>query len=374
VTISEQLAVIGGAADTLVASLATRIRELDDQAALDDATIVHLRAALDTLGQSYLDYVAAAQTRILLVAGAYRPDASTTGVLPGSTLTTVTNHTPQAGHTYRNLDVRCSVVPGPLVGNVTYVNCIFRGPAVAPTATSSLYTMFRPHKRGFLFVDCMFLPQWPSPRWVGLQGYGFRLLRCDLSGLVDQVEVFNANTGDYSPGVALRDGPSDVSVEQCYFHDSAYWPPGVAGEASRDGSHSDDIQWEGCTGLVVRGNYFTGQLGPAYQPNFRGGTTTNTALMIKPDVGRIGGAVIEQNWLGGGAVTINVADAPAKNRVIDNLGSLSRNRFYRDQFYAPTAIKVQVDPAMHAAIGGTFDQNVYDDNGAAVPTTRAALK
>ncbi|HEY8663118.1 MAG TPA: hypothetical protein VIL68_05830, partial [Propionibacteriaceae bacterium] len=74
------------------------------------------------------------------------------------------------------------------------------------------------------------------------------------------------------------------------------------------------------------------------------------------------------------AVTINVADAPAKNRVIDNLGSLSRNRFYRDQFYAPTAIKVQVDPAMHAAIGGTFDQNVYDDNGAAVPTTRAALK
>ncbi|HEY8664301.1 MAG TPA: hypothetical protein VIL68_11870 [Propionibacteriaceae bacterium] len=366
-TISEQLAVIGGAADTLVASLSTRVAELNSQAVLDDATIAHLRAALDALGQLYLDYVAAAQTRSLLVLGAYRPDASTTGVLPGSTLTIATSHTPVTGQTYHDLDVRCAVTPGPLVGNVTYINCIFRGPATAPTGTSSLYTMFRPHQRSFTFVDCTFAPQTPSPWWVGLQGYGFRLLRCDLSGVVDQVEVFNTNTGE-------ADGPSDVIVEQCYFHDSAYWAPGVAGEVSKDGSHSDGIQWEGTTGLVVRGCYFTGQLAPAYQPNHVGGTTANSAMMVKPDVGKIAGAVIEQNWLGGGAVTINVADAPAKNRVIDNLGSLSRNRFYRDQMYTPTAIKVQAAPALHAAIGGTFDQNVFDDNGAAVPVVRTPLK
>jgi len=369
-TISEQLATIGGQADATIAALTDRIGVLGVQEVLDDATIAHLAAVLDACGAALI----AARTRSLLVLGTYRPDASTTGVLPGSTLTIVYVHAPVTGQTYHDLDVRCAVVPGPTVGDVTYVNCIFRGPATAPAGTSSLYTMFRPHKRGFVFADCTFAPQTPSPWWVGLQGYGFRLLRCDLSGLVDQVEVFNANTGDWAPGVAMADGPSDVTIEQSYFHDSAYWAPGVAGEVSKDGSHSDGIQWEGTTGLVVRGCYFTGQLAPAYQPNHVGGTTANSAMMIKPDVGKIAGAIIEQNWLGGGAVTINVADAPAKNRVIDNLGSLSRNRFYRDQLYTPTAIKVQAAPALHAAIGGAFNGNVFDDNGATVPVVRTPLK
>jgi len=362
-TISDQLAVIGGQADATITALNDRISVLGGQATLDDATITALTAALDACAAALI----ATRTRSLLVPGDYRPDASTTGVLPGSTLDVVTSHIPVTGQTYHDLDVRCAVTPGPTVGNVTYINCIFRGPATAPTGTSSLYTMYRPHQRSFTFVDCTFAPQTPSPWWVGLQGYGFRLLRCDLSGLVDQLEVFNTNAGE-------ADGPSDVSVEQCYFHDSAYWAPGVNGEVSHDGSHSDGIQWEGTTGLVVRGCYFTGQLAPAYQPNRVGGTQTNSAMMIKPDVGKIAGAIIEQNWFGGGAVTINVADAPAKNRVIDNLGSLSRNRFSRDQFYAPTAILVQVAPALHAVIGGTFDGDVFDDTSATVPVVRRDLK
>ncbi len=71
-----------------------------------------------------------------------------------------------------------------------------------------------------------------------------------------------------------------------------------------------------------------------------GGDTTNSAMMIKPDVGTIGRGVITQNWFGGGAVTINIADAPTKNRYITDLGTISSNHFYRDQFYAPTALLV----------------------------------
>ena len=90
---------------------------------------------------------AAVDTRNSLVLGAYRPDATTTGVLPGSTLTIVYSHTPVSNTTYTNLDVRCAVDPGSAVGNVVYKNCIFRGPNVAPTGISSLYTMFRLHQR-----------------------------------------------------------------------------------------------------------------------------------------------------------------------------------------------------------------------------------
>ncbi len=313
---------------------------------------------------------AAVDTRDSLVLGAYRPDITTTGVLPGSTLTITSNHVPVSNTTYTNLDVRNNVVPGASVGNVTYKNCVFRGPTTIPAGCSSLYTMFRPHQRGFTFIDCTFRPQTPNYKWVGLQGYGFTLLRCAASMLVDQVEVFNSNNG---PGGAsddsLRNGPGDVSIKQSYFFDSAYWGPGV--DASPDGSHSDGIQWQGTTGLTVRGNYFTGQLKAQYAPNHVGGTTSNSAMMIKPDAGNVGGATITNNWFGGGSVTINVSDAPKKNRYIQDLGTISDNRFYRDQFYKPTAMIVGVNKvAGHSDIAVNSARNVFDNNGATVPVVR----
>jgi len=305
-----------------------------------------------------------------LVMGTYRPSLSTVGVIPGSTLTVTHSHVPRSGKTYTNLDVRHTVVPGPTVGNVTYRNCIFRGPMTLPASYSSLYTMYRPHKRGFTFIDCTFRPQHPNFRWVGLQGYGFTLRRCDASKLVDQVEVFNSNNGPGGVGDnSLRNGPCDVIIEQCYFHDSAYWGPGI--DSSKDGSHSDGIQWQGCTGLTVRGNYFTGKLKGQYQPNFKGGTTSNSAMMIKPDAGNISGGYITKNWFGGGAVTINVADAPAKNRYIKNLGSLTYNHFYRDQFYSPTTILVGTTrTGTHTTIAVSTTNNVFADNGKPVPVIR----
>jgi hypothetical protein len=314
-----------------------------------------------------------ASARDRLVMGTYRPSLATAGVIAGSRLTVTHNHVPRTGATYTNLDVRCSVVPGANVGNVTYRNCIFRGPMTLPQSYSSLYTMFRPHKGGFTFIDCTFRPQHPNFRWVGIQGYGFTMRRCDASKLVDQVEVFNSNNGPKGAGDnSLRNGPCRVVIEQCYFHDSAYWGPGV--DTSKDGSHSDGIQWQGGTGLVVRGNYFTGKLKSQYGRNYLGGTTTNSAMMIKPDAGNISGAVITKNWFGGGAVTINVADAPKKNRYISNLGSLTHNHFYRDQFYAPTAILVGTTKSgSHTQIGVTAASNVWVANGKAVPVIRKSF-
>jgi hypothetical protein len=317
-----------------------------------------------------------AGSRDSLVPGAYRPSASTTGVLPGSTFVITSTHTPVSNTTYTNLDVRNNVLPGATVGNVTYKNCIFRGPNTPPASASSLYTMFRPHLRSFVFEDCTFLPQLPDYRWNGLQGYGFTLRRCDISNLVDCVEVFNSNPGLWTDGVTLlTDAPSDVIVEQCYFHDQAFFLYGTGGngsggETTSNGSHSDGIQWEGTTGLTVRYNYFTGQLAPAYQPNYYGATNTNSAMMIKPDAGAISGADIHDNWFSGGAVTINIADAPTHNRYIANLGSLVNNRFGRDNQYYPTMIELTIATAGHTDIGGTFTGNVFDDNSAATTPYR----
>jgi len=316
------------------------------------------------------DVAVALSARDLLVSGTYRPDLSTAGVIPGSKLRITQNHVPRSGTTYTDLDVRHVVVPGPGVGNVTYRNCIFRGSKDVPNGFSSLYTMFGPHRRGFTFIDCTFRPQQSDFHWVGLQGYGFTLRRCDASDLVDQVEVFNTNDGPGGAGDdSLRDGPCDVVIEQCYFHDSAYWPPGV--DTSVDGSHSDDVQWEGGSGLVVRGNYFTGRLDPRYTPNVVGGDTANSAMLIKPDVGNIGGALITANWFGGGSVTINIADSPRTGRYIEDVGQIGNNHFYQDQFYAPTAIIVGVRRApQHDDIAVDATGNAFIGSGAPVPVVR----
>lgn len=329
------------------------------------------QAATAAVTAEYAAYRAAhpVNAREALVAGTYRPSAATTGIVPGVALTLVPDpHVPVSGATYTALDIGAVTAPNGAIGNVTYINCLFRGAPTAPTGFSSLYTMFRPHLGGFTFIDCTFAPQTPSPWWVGIQGYGFTLRRCDLSNLGDQVEVFNPNNGPGGAGDnSLRDGPCHVVIEQCYFHDSAYFGPGVKGEASKDGTHADNVQWEGGTGLIVRGNYFTGQLAPAYQPNHVGGTTANAAMMIKPDAGAISGAVITKNWLGGGAVTINVANSPAHSRVIANLGQLTDNRFGRDQFYRPTTILFS-----NRTIAATATGNVFDDNSAPVPINYTA--
>ena len=94
-------------------------------------------------------------------------------------------------------------------------------------------------------------------------------------------------------------------------------------------------------------------------------------MMIKPDAGNISGGLITGNWFGGGAVTINVADAPTKNRYIANLGTVSNNRFSRDMFYRPTAFMVGVNKVVgHSDIAIDATGNVYADNGAVVPVLR----
>lgn len=304
--------------------------------------------------------------RDALVLGTYRPDSTTAGIrtdVNAPPLTVVSNHSPVSGATYENLDVRNLVKPTG-IGNVTYRNCIFRGDSTPPASAAGLYTLYNAHNRGFVFEDCTFAPQTPDHLWVGIVGYGFTLRRCDIYNVVDNINVFcNINGPGGAGDNSLRNGPCDVQILQSYLHDQAWYPNPI--DPPVDGSHSDNIQWQSGSGLVLRGSYLTGQLAAAYQPNYYGTSHANAAMMIKPDVGLLGGAVIEQNWIGGGAYSINIAhDGTA--RVITDLGSISNNRFNRDQRVQGPGGDATWTIAMPADVAGTFTGNVYDDNGHAI--------
>jgi hypothetical protein len=295
--------------------------------------------------------------RDALIMGVDKPDATNTGVYPGSALTVTTNHTPVSGATYRNLDIR-NVVVMTGTANVTYRNCIFRGTATAPTGSNALVRAWTAHNRGHLFVDCTFLPQTPDPNWNGISGYGFTLLRCDISYVVDGVDPFNTSTAP--------DGPSDLLVQQSYIHDHAYWP-NPPDTSHFDGSHSDSCQWQGTTGVRFLGNNIINLVAPQYAPTYYGTNTGNACFQIKPDAGNLGGGTIERNWLSGGqfgVIISNRTTTPARS--ITDVGSISYNRFGRDQRQQYSGGDTTGTIIMQASIGGTFVGNVYDDTGAPI--------
>jgi hypothetical protein len=307
----------------------------------------------------------AQQARDLLVKGVDKPDAFNTGVFPGTTFTVTSSHTPVSGTTYRNLDIRNTVTLS-AKSNVTYINCIFRGATSNPTSANALVRAWPVHGGGHKFIDCTFQAQVPHHFWNGIMGYGFTVTRCSFSDVTDGIDIFNNNDGPAGSGDnSLRNGPSNVVVEQSYFHDLAWFNGSIDTGAGAIGSHSDCIQYQGGTGASIVGNTFTGMIGQQYGPNSYGTYTCNATLLIKPDVGLISGLTLDKNWIDGGSISVNINhDAP--DRYLTNLGSITNNKFGRNQRIQASTPDTSYTISMPRDVTGTFTGNVYEDNGNAV--------
>jgi hypothetical protein len=322
---------------------------------------------------------ASAAARDLLVYGAYKPDATTTGVLPGTALTTYTSASQlpgggvTAGATYTNARFQFIVTPPSGTTTITFRNCLFEGPPTNPGSFVGLAKLFNASHCPCVFIDCTFLPQRPSRFLNGAHGHDFKLFRCDISLVVDALSVFNNNPG-------FQTAALNVEVWGSYIHDLAWWAfntgdtdAGGARENSFDGSHNDGCQLQGGSGFTFIGNTMTGTNSPDYFNTFYGDNRANSAFTIKPDVGVITTIDIEQSWIDGGAASINIAhDDPA--RILGNIGIIKHNLFGRNQRNGDTwAIN------KHEAGAGTITwdsgtagppetRNLYADNLAVVPT------
>jgi hypothetical protein len=290
--------------------------------------------------------------REVLQPGVDKPSATTAGVRPDVPLTVTTTHVPASNTVYRNLDIKVDVNLSGKTG-VQYENCRFQG-GLNSTA-QGLVLAQGTHGRGHRFTDCTFDPQSPNFNKDGIRGYGFTLLRCDISGVVDGVSVFctQAPTADVG-----------VTVQQTWIHDQAYWPNPPDTNHS-DGSHCDGIQWQGSPGLVVRGCLISGILDPAYQPGQFGTKHTNSCIMIKPDAGPISNATIVDNWFYGANISVNSND-DAPDRFITNFGTFTGNRFDHDQRAQGGGGNDTWTFLRPVGAAGTFTSNVYEDNGAAI--------
>lgn len=135
----------------------------------------------------------------------------------------------------------------------------------------------------------------------GVAGSNIRMVRCDVSRVVDTVGV-TAST--YDGGDPAGDTLTELLA--CYFHDLAYISPdpnhtGGGTEGSDNATHNDGVQISNGANLIVRGCRIDGTLfetvnsgghgpnDPPYGPYGQGVTLT-------PLLAPVTDALIEQNW------------------------------------------------------------------------------
>jgi hypothetical protein len=249
-----------------------------------------------------------------------KPDASSTGVRPGVSLTVVngdqtfsTDNQVISGRDFRGF-VKVSGK------NVRFVNCIFRG-----RATSSNNALLDTGKgTGTVVEDSEFVPSNPSATLIDIDANNVSIYRANIHGSVDGVQ-----TG------------SNVLIQDSYIHDMSWF----ASDPNQGGgpTHNDGVQgFLGDSNVVLRHN------------NIDMSTTKdgNAAFQNSAKNSRV-----EDNWLDGGGCTLNF------NHVNAPLGGIAvvNNRFGRHSFFkCPILLSTQTTLSANSG-------NVWADTGQAIP-------
>ncbi len=159
--------------------------------------------------------------------------------------------------------------------------------------------------------------------------------------------------------------------------DGVVWTAPFPAQSSGD-VHADGIQIAGQSGWVIRGNYIGGKRGTAaaggaLDPTVRADKDiinaldqdqgfTTSCLMVNAVSTAPMGALIDRNWLYGGASRINMSTSGSD--LLQGV-TISNNRFIRSDWGGGGGYYIYAF-ANHQA---TLINNVYDDTGAAVPVT-----
>jgi hypothetical protein len=340
-------------------------------------------------------------SRDSLVIGVDEPNATNTGLLPGTSLTTVsgsvTLSTP--GQVFQNMDVfgRVSIA----AADVTVKNCRIRGGSTVNA--SGIATCTNSAVRNALFEDCEIRPDLITWGWDCVSGHDYTLRRCNVWGGTDLVHVQNNG--------APSGFDTGVVIEQCYLHDMRWWTAATAGVVhnSDTETHNDIIQHFGGNGTVIRGNsmhaafmrqsghwvvtnpnvepYTTVALhsladggpfqnipdrGTGVEANGRYNWDDDAILMINNTQGPSTGFTFDDNWCYGGNYAIN-GGGNANPGGGAFLGNFRRNKWDRTQGDPGTGGTPGGDTSHTINCGGTWggfvnapttgpDANYYMDN------------
>lgn len=247
--------------------------------------------------------------RSTLVYGTYKPDSTTTGTLPGISLTTqyvtasgtLTSNIAlstrgqyivnTAGVTIENLDIYGGIRIN--AANVTVKNCRIRGwdAALSAGVWRGTVDVQNNAATGYHIIDCEITCEWPTELHLCVYGdAGGTVERCNIYGGVDQMRLWG--TGNTIIGNWIH--------SPIYYGPTAYTPV--------DGTHSDLIQFAPAPysgQQLVRGNWLDATM--ATPPGGFAGYTPS-CIMLPNEIDDL---LVDKNWIDWGAWPINVGGGAA---------------------------------------------------------------
>lgn len=293
--------------------------------------------------------------------GSYKPDDDHSGLLAGWDAPSLTPYTGSytittPNQTFANMKFTNKVSVA--AANVTFRNCLFQGINSWGTSAYGLLTCTA-GSDGTVAEDCDFIPQHPSEWANGIIGHDFTLRRCRVLNSSDCINTFNT---------AAFGTPLNVTLEAVYTDKMMFVRPTTETPPRPEGTHNDCLQTNSGGNVRAEGcnlqGYFNPDIGDAGFPDdgthgnrFYPVMTANACVMINQGYANTGpgGITIINNWLGGGAVGINMAEqgrGPIPGLVIEN------NRFDHGQLIGTQALIPRATYDISTLSGNVFEDGV----------------
>jgi hypothetical protein len=177
---------------------------------------------------------------------------------------------------------------------------------------------------GCVVQDSVLKPTNPSAWMNGVRSDNITVLRCDISGVCDGIDLYSFASG-------LN---SNTFIYGNYVHDLAGYGPDSIGRVF---SHNDCIQITDGLNITVRYNNFQGFLDPSIGQASTNGVNpdypqmnTNSVMQLTQGTGIVTGLLFDGNWCDGGGATLNLINTGQAAR---NIGSVTNNKFGRSSYF-----------------------------------------
>ena len=282
--------------------------------------------------------------------GYVKPDATNTGVRPGTRLAVhrgdIVITTP--GTVIENKDIYGFVKIR--AANVVIRNCRVRGSGPGRSNTGLIDCNHR-NVRNALIEDCLLVPDKPSVWLDGVIGKEYTARRCHVYNTVDGFGVYN---------VTQKTAPVNVRIESCYVHDLSYFSKDP--NHANGPTHNDCVQIQGGANIVIRGNNFQGFLSRTAGTQNMGDRRWCQGILVQPNVAPITNSDISYNWFDGCKVHIYFV-VPAGKTVL--FGSCKGNRSGVNQYRYGGTSTYQLRVKKGVKFTNDLSLNVYDATGAA---------
>lgn len=279
-----------------------------------------------------------------------KPGSTNTGATGTLTIRSGNQYIDTPGTTLQDLDIFGRVIVR--TSGVSIINCRIRGDNVT-SGNQGLVDARHVSCSGLTVQDCTLVPDYPSVWYTGIIGHDYNASGCDVYNVVDAFGVYNT----YTTGLA------NVTISGNWGHDFHVYTPDP--NHSDNKTHNDGVQIQGNGGVTITGNFL--DMYPGASSNTTGATS---AVMINERSGQCPSVSIVDNWLSGGAATINAADADLTSTT--SL-TITGNRFDRAagfKIYLTTAVTATGLPTAAGWGTDTTNGNVYDDDDTPISVYR----